>query len=90
MIENIWTGGRDPDWINEEGTYWWRQNITWGDSRDLKERLEKLNISWWYVEMPDETTTHIVLKGSQIIKADTNTEAIAVFLDMCPLMYEEG
>lgn len=88
-LDNMYKHDREPDFINDEGNKWWLQKITWGSSRNLAERLKALNITWWYVELADGSKEHVVLKEQQIIKTDKNLESLGVFLDMCPIAYEE-
>ncbi len=79
----------EPDFINEEGVKWWLQKVCWGGENNLKERLDKLGIRWYFIEMPDGDKCHVVLKGMKVIKEETSLGAVSCFLDLCPMMFEE-
>ena len=79
LYTSAYKGDREPDFVNEEGFSWWKQTTHYNAQKCSD--LESKKFSWWYVEGPDDTQRHIVLRHQEIVKDTTSLEDVAVFLD---------
>lgn len=76
---------RKPDFVNEEGTKWWRENGVL--DRHAKRVGEDYSV--WIAENVDGLAEYLIFKGQELIYAHHLFENIAVELDVYQLLEEK-
>ena len=79
-FNNIFKNGKEPDFINDSGTKWWKQKLHLDNKKARV--LESKNYSRWYVETEDGEQKHLVLKDDKILNYFTGLETLGAFLDI--------
>ena len=87
MDFDFYKKGRDPDFINDIGTKWWRQETHF--NKEKSENLESKGYSCWYVETIDDDRNHVVIKNEEIVFSTKQLEAVAVWIDCAWLSEKE-
>ena len=82
-FDSVFTENREPDFVNDIGLKWWLQKPL----PRVAEILQEKEIRWYYVENEDKSIKkHLILERNEIIKEETQLEAVGAYLDMLAMI----
>lgn len=72
----------EPDFINEEGVKWWKDDI-------LNEKAKDINGVTWLTQLPNGYKSRVLLINDEVDYEHPNLEAMAAHIDMIKLSENE-